>query len=188
MPPKFKFTKQQIIDTALEIIREGGVSALTARSLAQKLSSSPKPIFSYFDSMNELLADVYDAASGMYQEYIKNAMLRKEYPPYKASGMAYIEFARQERQLFKWLFMRDRTGESVAENREEIRDQLDLIMKNLNISEDSAYLFHIEMWVFVHGIATMAATSYLDMDTEFASRVLTDAYQGLKHRYTEMRD
>lgn len=57
-------------------------------------------------------------------------------------------------------------------------------MKNLGLSEDEAFLFHLEMWIFVHGIATMTATSYLNWDIEFISMTLTDAYEGLKHRYT----
>ena len=56
-------------------------------------------------------------------------------------------------------------------------------MKNLGISEDEAYMFHLETWIYTHGIAAMVATSYLDWDTEFISRSLTDAYEGLKHRY-----
>ena len=33
------------------------------------------------------------------------------YPPYKAMGMGYIRFAAEERELFRLLFMRDRSGE-----------------------------------------------------------------------------
>lgn len=65
---------------------------------------------------------------------------------------------------------------------------MQLIQQNLGISEDEAYLFHLEMWLYVHGIATMIATSYLDWDDEFISRVLTDAYMGLKYHYTEGKD
>jgi hypothetical protein len=39
------------------------------------------------------------------------------------------------------------------------------------------------MWLFVHGIATMQATSYENWDTELISRALTDSYMGLKHRF-----
>ena len=106
------------------------------------------------------------------------------FPPYKASGMAYIQFARDERELFKLLFMRDRSGERIEEDREAIRPQLNIIMKNLGVSEDEANMFHLELWVYVHGIATMIATSYLEWDEDFVSRTLTDAFEGLKHRYT----
>ena len=102
--------------------------------------------------------------------------------------MAYIRFAKEQRELFKLLFMRDRSSETIEENREEIRPLIELIKQNLVISEDEAYLFHLEMWLYVHGIATMIATSYLNWDYEFISKVITDAYMGLKYRYTEGKD
>ena len=132
--------------------------------------------------------------TGIWEELICSipfcltGMSSGKYPPYKASGMAYIGFAREERELFKLLFMRDRSGERIEEDRESIRLLLELLQKNLGVSEDDAYLFHLEMWVYVHGIATMIATSYLDWDDEFVSRVLTDAYVGLKYRYQEGLD
>ncbi len=185
MPPKFKFTKQQIIDTALEIVKKEGISALTARALAQKLGSSAKPIFTMFENMEEVQTEVIKAAYGVYQAYIEKGMTLGEYPPYKASGMAYIQFAKEQKELFKLLFMRDRSGENIVEDRESVRPILNIIMQNLGIGEDEAYLLHMELWLYVHGIATMAATSYLDWDIEFISRALTDAYQGLKYRFTE---
>ncbi len=102
--------------------------------------------------------------------------------------MAYIRFAKEEKELFKLLFMRDRSGERIAEDREEIRPLLDIIMNTLGIDEDKVYLFHLEMWVYIHGIATMIATSYLNWDTEFISKSVSDVYMGLKMRYTEMEE
>lgn len=184
MPPKFKFTREQIIDSAVNVVRKNGMSALTARALAAELDSSAKPIFGLFQNMEEVQNEVVSAANALYQSYIQKGMADSKYPPYKASGIAYIQFAKEEKELFKLLFMRDRTGEKIEENREEIRPILNIIMKNLGISEDEACIFHLELWLYVHGIATMIATSYLDWDIEFISKALTDAYQGLKCRYT----
>lgn len=123
------------------------------------------------------------AANELYQSYLQKDMAEGKYPPYKASGMAYIRFAKEEKELFKLLFMRDRSGERVGENKEEIRPLLKLIRQNLGLSEEDAYFFHLEMWIYVHGIATMLATSYLELDEEFISRVITDGYEGMKARY-----
>lgn len=158
------------------------------RALAAELGCSVKPIFGLFRSMEEVQQEVLAAANELYQGAIQAGMISGKYPPYKASGMAYIGFAREERELFKLLFMRDRSGERIEEDRESIRLLLELLQRNLGVSEDDAYLFHLEMWVYVHGIATMIATSYLDWDDEFVSRVLTDAYVGLKYRYQEGLD
>ncbi len=184
MPPKFKFTRDEVIAAALELTREGGLKTLTARSLAARLGSSPKPIFGLFQSMEEVQGEVFRAAEMLYRSYLQADMAAGQYPPYKASGLAYIRFAREEKELFRLLFMRDRTGETIEENRAEVRPLLELIMQNLGIGEADAYLLHMELWLYVHGIAAMIATNYLDWDQEFCSKALTDAYQGLKYRYT----
>lgn len=188
MPPKSKFTRDEITNAALNVTRKNGISGLTARALAAELGCSVKPIFGLFKNMEEVGQEVFIASDLLYQNYLREDMAKGKYSPYKASGMAYIRFAKEERELFKLLFMRDRSREKIEENKEEIRPLMQLIQQNLGISEDEAYLFHLEMWLYVHGIATMIATSYLDWDDEFISRVLTDAYMGLKYRYTEGKD
>lgn len=183
MPPKFRYTREEMIAAALELVRQGGKDALTARALGAKLGCSAKPIFGLFRNMEELEGEVIAAADAYYQKYLVQKMQEGQYPPYKASGMAYIRFSKEERELFRLLFMRDRSGEIIGENLEEIRPLLDLIRKNTGLSEREAYLFHLEMWIYVHGIATMLATSYLEWDAEFISNTLTDSYQGLRHRF-----
>lgn len=184
MPPKFKFTREQIIDAALEVTRKHGFAGLTARKLAAELDSSAKPIFGLFQNMEEVQREVIAAANKIYQNYLLNGINCGKYTPYKATGMAYIQFAGEEKELFKLLFMRDRTNEKIEENREELRPILSMIMKNLGLTEEEAYLFHMESWLYVHGIATMISTNYLEWDADFIEKALTDAYEGLKHRYT----
>lgn len=184
MPPKIKITKHNIIDTAIDLIRNNGEHAINARSIASALNCSTQPIFSNFATMDDLHSAVKVSANALYQSYLETDMALGKYPPYKASGMAYIRFAREEKELFKLLFMCDRSNEMIDENRDSIRPLLEIIQKNLGISEDKAFLFHTEMWIYVHGIATMIATSYLNWDDVLVSKLLTDAYEGLKYRYT----
>ena len=179
MPPKCRFTREEIIQAALDLTAEKGVGALTARGLAQRLGSSAKPIFGLFANMEEVQQEVVKAANLRYQEYLRQDMSAGRYPPYKASGMAYIRFAREQKELFKLLFMRDRTHEEKAAG-DELEALLGLIQKNMGLSRDDAYRFHLEMWIYVHGIATMIATAYLEWDMDFISAALTDAYQGLR--------
>ena len=182
MPPKCRFTREEIIQAALDLTAEKGVGALTARGLAQRLGSSAKPIFGLFTNMEEVQQEVVKAANLRYQEYLRQDMSAGRYPPYKASGMAYIRFAREQKELFKLLFMRDRTHEEKAAG-DELEALLGLIQKNMGLSRDDAYRFHLEMWIYVHGIATMIATAYLEWDMDFISAALTDAYQGLRLRF-----
>lgn len=182
MPRKFMFTREEVLAAALNLVREQGIAAVTARGLGEKLGSSSKPIFSLFENMEDVLSAVMKAADNLYQNYLKEDMTSGKYPPYKASGMAYIRFAKEEKELFKLLFMRDRSREN-TDNKEENKQLLELIQQNLGINEEEAYLFHLEMWIYVHGMATMLATSYLELDEAFISKVLTDGYEGMKTRY-----
>ena len=182
MPRKFMFTREEVLAAALNLVREQGIAAVTARGLGEKLGSSSKPIFSLFENMEDVLTAVMEAADKLYQNYLKEDMTSGKYPPYKASGMAYIRFAKEEKELFKLLFMRDRSHEN-TDNKEENKQLLELIQQNLGINEEEAYLFHLEMWIYVHGMATMLATSYLELDEAFISKVLTDGYEGMKTRF-----
>lgn len=185
MPPKFKFTRDEIIGSALKIVRKSGIDALTARALAEELGCSVKPIFGLFKNMEELQNEVLMSAHSFYQSFLQKDISKGEYPVYKSAGTAYIRFAGEEKELFKLLFMRDRSDEIIAENREEVKPFIDLITEKTGISEDEAYFFHLEMWIFVHGIATMIATGYLEWTESIISRSLTDMFEGLKSRYSK---
>ena len=54
MAPKIKITKNDIISTAIAIVREKGSEALNARAVASSLECSTQPIFSNFKDMKEL--------------------------------------------------------------------------------------------------------------------------------------
>lgn len=183
MPRNFMFTKEEIINAALDLTREKGFHAVTARAMGIKLGTSHRPVFGYFDSMDELKRAILAAAEGIYQDYLKEDMASGKYPPYKASGMAYIRFAREEKELFKLLFMRDRTKEDKTKQTSEVEMIASLIRKQVNISKERAMMFYLEMWTYVHGIATMLATNYYDWSEELCSQTLTDMYRGLKYKY-----
>ena len=90
MPPKVKTTKEAIVSTAVEMVRQQGAQAVNARAVAAVLGCSTQPIFSNFATMEELRLAVGSAANDLCNEYIRHEVEKGEYPPYKASGMAYI--------------------------------------------------------------------------------------------------
>jgi len=183
MPPKAKVSREDIVSAAVEIVRKNGASAVNARTVASVLNCSTQPVFSNFANMDELRLAVVEEADKICLDYVNREISWGNYPEYKASGMAYIRFAREEKELFKLLYMRDRAAESIPEETDLGNKMENLVSQNTNLSGDAAKLFHIEMWVYVHGIATMIATGFLDLEWDLISRMLTDAYQGLKKQY-----
>lgn len=182
MPPKPKFSKTELIDAAFNIVRTNGISNLTSRKLGESLGSSSRIVFTAFENMEEVQQEVINLANKLYQEYIQEDIRSEKYPMYKASGMAYIRFAREEKELFKLLFMRDRTNSDFEQETEEVAPLVQIIQKSTGLDESDARLLHMEMWMFVHGVATTIATSYCpNWDMELISKMLTDAYMGIKY-------
>ena len=182
MPPKVKITKEDIINTAVELVRTSGEQSINARSIAASLNCSTQPIFSNFGTMEELQSAVISNAYERYLGFINREVESEKYPKYKAFGMAYIRFAKEEGELFKLLFMRDRSGEELSLS-PDFEQSVEIIMDANGISREKAYLLHLEMWTFVHGIATMIATSFLDFDAELISNMTSDVYHGIRARH-----
>jgi AcrR family transcriptional regulator len=180
MAPKVKITKEEILSAAVELVRTGGEQSLNARNIASALHCSTQPIFSNFATMEELRYAVLVQADALYRDYIQREMESGKYPAYKASGMAYIRFAKEEKELFKLLYMRNRDGEAFSVGAEVDSEMEALVQTQTGLSETEAKLFHLEVWAYVHGIATMFATGFLNLEWELVSKMLTDCYQGLR--------
>lgn len=184
MPPKVRITKEDIVNVAIGLVRDNGVNSLNARAVAAALGCSTQPVFSNFSTMKELQLEVRRVLYRHYLDFLMQETKNEELPKYKAFGMAYIRFAKEEKEFFKLLFMCDRTGEDLSPT-EDFEESAKLIMNANGVSIETARFMHLEIWAFVHGIAVMIATSFLTLDTSVISRMLTDAYKGICLRYTE---
>jgi len=181
MPPRVRITKEEIVKGALRLVRLQGEEVINARVIAKELGCSTQPIFSNFSSMEELREEVKHCAYQSYLDFLKREEESGKYPRYKSFGMAYIRFAKDERELFKLLFMCDREGKKQTPT-QDFELSVQMIMKANGISREAAELMHLEMWACVHGIATMLATSFLSLDWELISNMLTDVYKGVLSR------
>ena len=183
MPPKVKVTREDIIKTALDIVRKSGAEAINARSIASALGCSTQPIFSNFATMDDLRKATIKEVEKIYNSFMDKEIEKAIYPVYKAGGMAYIRFAKEERELFKLLFMRDRKGESKDVRSPDFDAAIEIISAANGISREAAGLFHLEMWICVHGIGVMLATSFFDIEWESISEMISDVYRGLCERF-----
>ncbi len=182
MPPKVKITKDDIIKIAVELVRANGEKAINARALAAALHCSTQPLFSNFATMEELQEAVMGAAYEIYLSFLKKEAESGKYPQYKSFGMAYIRFAKEEKELFKLLFMCDRKGGGLTPT-PDFEASVQMIMEANGVTKEKAWLMHLEMWSCVHGIGTMLATSFLSLEWDLIDNMLTDLYQGIRKRH-----
>ncbi len=186
MPPKAKFSREEIIDAAFEIVRRDGFDALTARSLGAKLGSSPRPIFTVFDSMEEVQDKVKTAARDLYEKYEDEGMSGAQ--AFKGSGTGYIRFAAEQPKLFQLLFMKEM--ENVPDS-DKVLSIIDRYYEKIVASVQSEYGFsretakdiYLHMWIYSHGIASLLATKVCNFSAEEISDMLTAVCAGIIRKY-----
>lgn len=181
MAAPVKYTRDELVAAALELVRAD--KPCDARSLARALGCSTQPIFRHFPSMQAVRRAVLEEALVQYHRFTEAYLLASAFPPFKARGMAYIEFARQEPALFRLLFMRNRAGETDSPEVVDWAPDTARAGESAGLAGQAAEDFHLEMWAVVHGIAVMLATGYLALDEATASRMLTDVYLGVKQQW-----
>lgn len=182
MPPKAKFSKEEIIAAALQIVRESGIEAVTARELGARLGSSARPIFTVFDNMEEVLAGVEDMARELYKQYVEEGL--KQTPAFRGVGLAYIQFAIQEPKLFQLLFMSEKSGANDVEHVLALIDRnYEAILKSVQDSyglvREKADRLYRHLWIYSHGIAALCATKVCHFTPQDIGEMLTEVFTGL---------
>ena len=97
---------------------------------------------------------------------------------YKDIGINYIRFAKDEPEFFKIMFQ--------SKMNKEMFDFIDLtgsssqifetISKQTGLSLENAKQFHLRMWLYVNGIASLAANQTVEFNDEEIIDLLKDQY------------
>ena len=94
-------TKERILSAALDLVRSGGPSAITARSLCTRLDCGANAIFSSFGSIQGVRGAVREEARKLYRKRVGDGFALN--PPFKGFGVAFIWFAMDEPHLFSMI-------------------------------------------------------------------------------------
>jgi AcrR family transcriptional regulator len=100
-PKKTLFTRDAVLHAAIDVVREQGWEALTARSVARRLSASVAPVYSAFGSMENLLRETLKEIRRLLQEFTARPYSEA---PFLNMGAGLVSFARDEPLLFQALF------------------------------------------------------------------------------------
>lgn len=180
MPPKQKIFKEDILKTAFNIVKENGIEHLNARNIAKTLSCSTQPIFSYYTNMEDLKSDVFEMTNKYHSNYFNNTELNNNI--FLNVGLTYINFAVEEPNLFKFLFM---SGQFSGKNLNEYvtADPNDHISDNLpnNIDtfpRDPQAIF-TDMWLYAHGIASMLVFNHINLEFNEIKDLLENMFNSL---------
>lgn len=161
MPPKAKFTREEIIEVALSLAADKGIRALTARELGAALGVSTRPIFTAFENMEEVLSEVRKAALAKFEEYARKA---QEFTPvYKELGLQMVRFASEQPKLYRLLFM---TEKPEAKSFDDVFVNLgdmatlcvEVIQHDYELDYENARLLFQHNWIHTYAVGALIAT------------------------------
>ena len=187
MPPKVKFTSNEIIEAAVKITREKGIAAVTAREVGATLGVSSRPLFTYFDTVEELKREVYLYAKNLYKVYVENGL--KAEIPFLGVGQQYIRFAKEEPNLYKYLFLTPPDGvrsgvmEGLKVSQDLARGSL---MSIYNMDADTADKYFRDLWLVAYGFTTMIAIGECPYTDRQISEIFTEFSLSICKAYKEI--
>lgn len=186
MPQKAKFTKKEILDVSLDIVRKSGWNSLTARNIGKNLKSSTRPIFTIFDSMQELQKEVKIVARKLYDSYVEEALKKddKDKIYFKCVGEQYIKFSIDEPKLFQLLFMKEQEERTeftrilpqIENNYEKI---ILSIEEQYKLNREKSIKLYYHLWIYTHGIASLCATKMCTFSSIEISNMLTEVFKSI---------
>ena len=174
-------TKEMIIDAAFNITKEKGFSKLSNREIAKYLNCSIRPIYYQFKNSEDLMNELNKVMIKFFYDFLTNNM-NDEMPKYKQTGINYIKFAKEEKNIFKVLFM-SKTNLSINEFIDVADGNFNEVEKYINMSTSlvgkDLKSFHVKMWLFTHGIATLIASGAVNLTDEEISNLLSSEFKAL---------
>lgn len=187
MPPRVKFQKEDIVSAAVNIARKKGIEAVTAREVAAELGVSTRPIFTWFETIEQLKGEVYKQAQEYYRRYIRDGL--KEKIPFLGVGHQYIHFAKEEPELYKLLFLTkssDSSGgamEALELSQNLVRES---IMNIYNMNAYTADCYFRNLWLVAFSMATLIVTDDCPYTDKEISSIFTEMSLAVCKAYKEI--
>ena len=181
MPPKAKYTREEIIDIAFQMARENGIESVVARELGKALGTSSSPIFTAFKNMEELQTEVRKRALREFESYVSDAMNYK--PAFKYVGMKMVEFAMREPKLFQLVYMKEHDSNQsfsmlVEELGDTVRVCIEIMQKDYDLNKEEAEFLFEQTWLHTFGICVLVAGKICKLTIEEISKMLSAEFQG----------
>ncbi|TVR63966.1 MAG: TetR/AcrR family transcriptional regulator [Spirochaetaceae bacterium] len=159
------YSRESIVDAAFELIRESGWAAVSTRAIAKKLGSSTMPIYSHVKSIDELEKDLRLKARVHLREF-----QHRTYTEFPLLNLAfgYIAFARDERNVFRFLFL-DRPDPIASGDLNGMKEMFysefgedsdeSQALSGMSPERQEALIRYT--WIFTHGLAMLVNSGAL---------------------------
>ena len=179
MPPKPKFTKEEIVQTALEVVSQKGAAALTAQELANALGSSARPIFTVFRTMQEVQDAVREAAMRRFETFAAQKL--PDMPLFKQVGMQMVLFGAKEPKLYQLLFMQENRSAASFDDvfgalGPTAQTCIELLQAQYDLSQPDARRLFENVWIYTFGVGATRVGRFCE---EALGQMLTTEFQAM---------
>lgn len=181
MPSSPKISKETILEHALQMLIREGYAALNIKALAKEIGLSTQPISRHFGSMDGLRTALSKYA--LLYATRKQAPVSSGMQAFYDSGVAYVNIAFDEPNLFKYLYMSTDSGYiingfdalTVKENEADLTEQ---VAATLTISKEEASAFCKNMIIYTHGLASYIAAGLITATKPEVYEMMRQAGEG----------
>ena len=103
---KREATIRKVLEAAVKCVEEGGLDALQAREIAARAGYSVGSVYKYYEDIDDIVIHVNSTTLGRIRESLSAAIEGVTDPvaQLKALARAYLDFARDNRNLWRALF------------------------------------------------------------------------------------
>jgi AcrR family transcriptional regulator len=160
---KVKFTRENIVNATYDLMKQEGMKSISARKIAKKLKGSTAPIYAHFSNLEILKEEVIEIAKSNFSKYVNKEYTEREM---LNIAMGIAVFAREERELFKSIFLMD----------DDFKDLFDVVVKDVvekskdderfeGFNDEKIEKIILQIWYYVHGYSTLICTGFLRNQT-----------------------
>lgn len=174
MSRKATFTKQEILDCAIKIVRKKGFEALSARELSREMGCSTSPIFTIYNSFESVKADTMQQVFAILNRYLSGAI--NYTPVFREYGRRLIYFAKQEPMLFRAVHLANHSGK-IHINDIESHCKLAL-MEEFGFNDEQATFLLDQVYYFADGLASHMAFGTTVLSDDEINLRLSAAFRG----------
>lgn len=189
MARKIQIGKEVILDAAFGMLLREGYAAVNITGLAKEIGCSTQPIAWHFGNMEGLRAELLEYCLDFLKDRF---VIAGENIAGILEGIAlrYIELAFDYPNLYKYLYMSEPDGEKMASIEQSLRAEnqdkvVRMLEKEHGLSVDRAEKYLLNLQLYVHGIASFAATKMFFSSKEVIMQMIHGASEAFLEQLKE---
>jgi AcrR family transcriptional regulator len=160
MPPKQRFSPKDVIEAAFQVVRKQGWGGFSARTIANELNSSTRPIYDYFNSMENIEAEVVKKILAYFVDFLSRERTGDKWLD---QALGYVFFASEEKHLFRCINDEKHTPfqrQFARQHWIQLGEELNTDDRFADLSVESMHKIRAARWIMIHGLSYLISNGW----------------------------